>query len=876
MKPEVFRAAHLTCEFQSNPVGVDCLRPRFSWKIFHEERGQFQTACHILVASSEELINRDVGDCWDSREVISDNNILVPYGGKKLTSLERFFWKVRVADRHGQWCRFSSVHTFVTGILYKSEWKASWIGFAGGANGQGILARRQVTLKDNIKSAFIAVTGLGYYELYINGDKVGDHVLDPGLTDYTRHVLYCVYDVASYLHLGSNVLGMILGNGWHGAPRFLLQLRIVYRDGTDERILSETDAGWQIGRSQFVENSIFDGEVYDARLEKDGWSESSYQFEKFDRIQNGWIHAMALSAPGGQMKSQTMAPIRILEEIIPRRLPDGAVSNGMVYDVGQNIAGWVSIRAKGNRGDRITMRYAETLYEDGSVNQENLRTALARDVYICRGAGKEIYAPRFTYHGFRYVQVECEGNVQLYEITAQRVGSDIRRTGRFSCSHVLLNEIDRMIVETERNNIHSIPTDCPQRDERMGWVNDATVRAEESVCHFDMAALYEKWVQDIRDTQDVSGAIADTAPFYFGKRPADPVGSAYLLIPWLLYLHYGDQSCMETYYESMKRWEEFLESIAEDHIIYFSRFGDWASPRSECEDSQFGSGAVSRSTPGSFLSSGYSYLNCRILGKFAKVLEISEDVVYYNKLAEEIRCSVLRHFWDEEKAVFCKGSQASFAFALKLGIVPEKYHDRFVENYLAEVERHGYHLSTGNQCTKYLLETLTEEGHVDLACRILCQQDYPGWGYMVRNGATTVWERWEYAVGREMNSHDHPMHGAVASWFFQYLVGIKPDEASCGFKKILFRPFLAHQVNRAEAVLESVRGTIRFHWERTDNGLLFSAAVPVNCTAKLHFTPEREFEMEEMKDCCMEYDEGRRDCCIRFGSGQYEFVIRWK
>ena len=880
-KDEQICAIRLTCELQHNPSGIDTAVPRFSWQLFSRRRGACQSAYRILVSSSEEDILNDRGDYWDSGTTASDESVLIEYKGKKLKSLKKFYWKVRAADERGIWGDFSSVNTFITGIIDQKEWKAKWIGLAGGANGQGILVRRQFVLRDKkISSAIAAVSGLGYYELYINGDRTGDHVLDPCVTDYSRHVLYCVFDVSSQIVCGENVVGIILGNGWYGAPRLLFQLRIRYVDGTEEEIVSETDVGWQVGRSPFLENSIFDGEIYDARREKDGWLERTYCFAQADRVKNGWIHAMSLSPPGGGMCAQIMEPIRITEEKTLNERTVLKEKKRFVYDAQQNMTGWVRIRAKAEKGDRLVIYYAENLYEDGSVNQENLRTALSRDIYIFRGNEEECYAPRFTYHGFRYIQIECLGNIEIKQVTAQRVCSDIKRTGRFSCSSDLAVKIDKIAVETERNNMHGIPTDCPQRDERMGWLNDASVRAEASVYHFNMASLYEKWIRDIYDTQDEDGAIADTAPFYFGKRPADPVCSSYLIIPWLLYLHYGDLFCIKKYYESFKKWEKYLESISEGHIVYFSRFGDWASPRTECEDTEFGSGAVSKTTPGAFLSTGYSFLNCVLLSKFAQLLGREKESEYYDRLAQEIKLAMQKKFFDWESIRFCNGSEASYAFALKIGVVPAEAKAQFMDNYLGEIKRHDYHLTTGNQCTKYLLETLTEAGEGETAFKILSAKGYPGWRFMLENGATTIWERWEYAVGKEMNSHDHPMHGAVTAWFYKYLAGIAPDEKEPGFKKIIFRPYMISGIDYAEASLESIRGNIQFSWEKSGKTIKFSVRIPTNSHGEIVFSAKsgskiRETSVPENENnrWYVKCDETSEICRIECGSGQYEFEI---
>ena len=557
-----FKPINLLCEYDKFPIGTDTAKPRFSWEVECGERGRYQTAYQVIVASTLQKLDADIGDFWDSGKVDGDQSVNVVYEGKELLSRQRYYYKVRIWDNSLERSRYSNYYWFEMALLNPEDWKADWIG-PSVFGAESSLFRKEFTVKKNITRARVYISGLGYYELYINGKKVGDHVLDPAWTDYRKRVLYTTYPVEAFIDNGTNVIGVILGAGWytrshlnnvHTSTQLLLQMEIEFEDGSVECITSGPKSGWKVNsNSPIISNSIYNGEKYDARLEIEGWDTADFQKNCTEQGWKEWMNPLWMEPPGGKMASQMMEAIKVVGDLKPVSVTNPKPGI-YVYDLGQNIAGWAKLHIRGTRGSNIIMRYAELLYEDGTVNQENLRTAKAVDTYITKGSGLEVYEPRFTYHGFRYIQIEGLPEAGTDTIIGRIVHSAVEQVGSFRCSNPLLNKIQENVVWTEASNLYGLPTDCPQRDERVGWLNDMTVRAEEAVYNFNMARLYTKWERDIADTQgEVTGAIADTAPFYlYGRRPADPVCSTYLIIPWLMYLHYGDRRILEEHYEGLK------------------------------------------------------------------------------------------------------------------------------------------------------------------------------------------------------------------------------------------------------------------------------------------------------------------------------------
>jgi alpha-L-rhamnosidase len=805
--------SNLRCEYLSNPLGVDVRQPRFAWVLEHAERGQVQSAYQVLVATRLSGLDQDQGDQWDSGKVASDNSTQVVYGGKPLVSGATYFWKVRYWDGNGNASPYSQPARFDMGLLSPDDWKAQWI---GGAH----QLRTEFELPDFPARARVYICGLGYSELRINGSKVGDHVLDPAWTTYDKRVLYSTYDVTPLLKRGANAVGVMLGEGWYKSRALLLQMNIDLPNG--KRVSITSSPSWKGHDGPIVSDSVWDGEVYDATLETPGWDMPGFN-------DSGWNPAATVKAPGGVLSSQMMPPIRVVDTLTPVsiRSPRPGV---YVYDLGQNFSGWARLFVKGPRGTVVTLRYSELVYDDGMINRENIRKAKSRDIYTLRGdPNGEVYEPRFTYHGFRYVEVTgYPGTPGLDSLRGQVVHTAVGSTGNFVASKPILNQIQHIIHWGQLTNLHSIPTDCDQRDERQGWLGDAQVTAEEAMLNFDMAAFYTNFIRDIRDVQGADGTVTDTVPHRYGSRPADPAwGTAYPLLCWYMYEQYGDRRILEENYEGLKRYVEFLRSKAPDKVLRYSYYGDWV--------------AVEK-TPGELVSDAYYYYDTLLLSKIAGILGNTADAQAYAQLASDIKDAFNREFYDAKRGVYANGTQTANAMALFLDLVPKEHRGAVGGNLFEDVAyHHDSHVTTGFIGVKYLFPVLTSQGQSDLAYDVATQTTYPSWGYMIANGATTLWELWQKRTGPSMNSHNHPMFGSVGAWFYQALGGINLGTDGAGYRHIHIHPEVVRDLTSVSATVDTIRGTVSSSWTHQPGIITLYATIPVNSDGQIFIPKEEEW-----------------------------------
>lgn len=832
------KLTHLNTDSAHCPLGIDNPRPRLSWQLAGEGRGIIQTAYQVQAAASPDALENGP-HLWDSGPVQSSQNTGIVYGGPALDSTQRVYWRARAWDWQGQPTTFSEPTWFEMGLLHPQDWQADWIGFPAGFAGKALYYRKEFTVEQPVLRARLYGVALGYGEFHLNGQVLDqdDHghkrVLDPAPTRYDRRVLYSTFDVTHLLQQGQNVIGVIAGNGWYGAPKLILHLRITWQDGSETRVVTgkqgQGGSWWRVGQGAVQTQGVFDGETYDATLEDPGWDQPGDAVEQ-NEFSMRWTGAMVVEAPGGELAAQPLEAMRVVASLPPQAVRE--VKPGVwVFDFGQNLAGWARLQVQGQRGSQVTLRFAESCYEDGTVNQENLRSARATDCYILRGGGLETWEPRFTYHGFRYVQVEGLPSAPGPQaLTARVVRTAVPQAGAFACSDDLLNRIAEMVRWTEGSNLHGIPTDCPQRDERMGWMNDLAARTEEALCNFNLARLFAKFITDIHDSQEPSGAIPDTVPYRWGSLPADPVSVSYLLIPWHLYRWYGDARTLVDHFDGMRAWVDYLASRAEEGILSYSYYGDWAPPVAEAQDGSIGSSAISKATPGPLVSTAFFYYSARLLAQIAETVGSPDLRDHYNHLAETIAQAFHRQFWDEQNGGYGSNNQACNTLALYMGLAPEPVRARVLDNLVADIAAHGDHLTTGNLCTKYLLEVLSDLGRGDVALRLARQTTYPSWGYMIANGATTVWERWEKATGSGMNSHNHPMLASVGSWLVKYAAGLDLQPGAVGFNRLRIAPRVPG-LTWAKASLETVQGRVSVEWHQDEDEVLLIAEVPANTHA---------------------------------------------
>jgi len=828
---------HLKCEYTGNPIGIDIPRPRLGWVVESTHRAANQTAYQVLVSSNEEALLAGRGDLWDSGRVKSNDSIHIIYNGADLRSRQRCWWKVRIWDGNDLQSEWSDAVNWEMALLNPSDWRAKWIG-APSFNPDGMtytpparFFRRVFEISKPAISARVYVCGLGFYELYLNGEKVGDHVLSPNQTNYDRRDLdrlaypfddktvqrvdYLTFDITKSIAAGKNAVGAILGNGWYnqrdrtvegdmwyGLPKVIVQLEIDFADGTRQELLS--DETWSVSDAgPIVHNGIFSGERYDARLEMEGWST-----QNFDA--SAWQSAIQVQAPTGLLTAQYSLPDRVVGTIAAV----SSVESGprvTRFDFGQNLAGWARIEIEGVRGTSVPLQFLE----------DNRQGYAQADCYVLKGGSRETYEPRFTWHGFRFVDVA--GSEELrnrLRIEARVVHTDVKDAGDFQCSNVLFNRILHNYRWSQRSNMHcGVPSDCPHR-ERVGYTGDGHTSAEAAIFNFDMSRFYTKWLRDISDAQNSdTGSVPHSAPFE-GGGGGPPWGSAFVILPWLLYLYYGDRRVLEEHYTGMKRWVEYLKTRTDkDGIVICEEPGDWDLGEWATLDRV--------EIPPALVNTCYYAHVAQLMEKSAAVLGNTQDSAWFHSLADAAATAVNRRFFNQSRAQYWEGRQGANVFPLAFGLVPQE-HKKAVLDRLAEiiVNENDSHFDTGMFATRLVIKVLTEGGRGDLAYNIMNQQTKPGFGWQIAQGATTLWENWNGE-----NSHNHPMFGGVCEWFYQALAGISPDPQSPGFKHVLIKPYLLGDLSHVEARYRSVHGEIRSSWTKNEEEFNLSLTIPGNCTA---------------------------------------------
>lgn len=844
----------LRTEYKVNPIGIDTKKPGLSWKITSTVNEQYQTAYQILVATSPQNLSSGRADLWDSKKVESSQSIHIPYDGKPLESKQQCWWKIRIWDKNGKASKWSEPAVFETGMLSPGDWQAEWIKteieFSEYSYPSPYL-RKEFNISKKIKSARLYCTALGLYELHINGRKVGDQVFTPGYTSYEKRLQYQVYDVTNMLIAGTNATGVILGNGWYRVfnpnnrsmqdiqdLEVLAQLEITFTDGSKQII--GTNGSWKSSTAAILKSEIFNGEIYDARLYPEGWNNPGFDDSK-------WKGVIVTKSTKDNLVGSISEPIRKIEEVKPVKViktPAGET----VLDMGQNMVGWCRLKVNAPAGTVITLRHAEILDQQGNFYTTNLRGAKQELVYTCKGGATEVFEPHFTFQGFRYVAVSgYPSEVTTDLITGIVIHSDLDITGSFSCNNELINQLQHNILWGQKGNFLDVPTDCPQRNERIGWTGDIQVFAPTACFNMNSAAFLTKWLRDLAADQHEDGQVPHVIPDDFGRASATGWSDAALIVPWNIYLNYGNPVILEEQYESMKGWVDFMANDTENSVLWIPQstdrqYGDWLSFATTRSDYP---GAY---TSTDLLANAYFYHSTGLLTRSAAITGKTEDARKYSELQQKIKEAFGKEFITPNGRL-SSDTQTAYVVALSFGLIPNHLEKAAAQRLADDVNKFG-HITTGFLGTGNICHVLTKYGHFEEAYKLLYRKEYPSWLYPVTKDATTIWERWDGIKPDgsfqtpSMNSFNHYAYGAIGDWLYKVVAGINPDTNDPGYKSIVLKPCPYGEMNNVKAWHESPYGKIVSEWT-IENGIMkWTVTIPVNSKATL-FVPSKGSTLSE-------------------------------
>ena len=874
---------HLTTENLVNPIGIDVATPRFSWQLVSNQRNTSQTAWELKVLSGKNIV-------WNSGKVASSQSVQVAYAGKALQPATRYQWQVRVWDNNGSTTAWSTPASFETALMETGNWKAQWIspGFTEDAiNRPPILFRKAFAINKKIQSARAYITSHGMYEAQINGQRVSDACLSPGWTSYNKRLQYQVYDVTSLLAGGQNAVGVSVGSGWYrshlawennknvfGADVSLLfQLNITYTDGTTDLVLS--DGSWKSSTGSIRYAEIYNGETIDMRQEKTGWTKAGYSDASWSSAQIANHSKDVLIATYNEpvKKHETFKPIKVLTT------PNGKT----VLDFGQNLVGWVMVKAKGNSGDSIVIKHAEVLDKYGNFYTDNLRAAKATATYILDGKEERILEPHFTFFGFRYILVEgYPGEIKPENFTAVALYSDMQPTGNFVCSNALLNQLQHNIQWGQRGNFLDVPTDCPQRDERLGWTGDAQAFSRTAAFNFGVNNFFSKWMRDVAADQGADGLVPHVIPNVLGANSGASTGWADVstIVPWNMYLAYGDKRMVEDQYTSMKAWVNYMQNQSKNDLWQTGfHFGDWLFYRPF--DDNDGMAAV---TDKYLIAQCFYAHSTELLIKAATLLGKTEDAATFQALLQKIRAAFVREYLTPNGRLV-SGTQTAYVLALQFDMLPDSLRSQAAERLVQNIKIYNNHLTTGFLGTPYLCHVLSRFGHTDIAYKLLLQETYPSWLYPVKMGATTIWERWDGQKPDStfqtpnMNSFNHYAYGAIGDWMYRVIAGLDTYEDGAGYKHIKIQPHPGGNLTSAAATLQTNYGTAGINWVIKGSELTLDVEIPANTHADIFIPASTADAITESGKPISQQKEiqvtGKEDqyVVVKTGGGKYHFVV---
>ena len=875
-----------------NPVGIETVQPRFSWQLQSGKRNVLQTAYEIRVGSDATSLSSTKDLVWNSGKVSSDSSVFVSYKGGPLQSGKRYYWQVRVWDNSGKASAWSVPSFFQMAFLTPSDWKARWIepGFEEDSLRPSPLFRKEFSSPKKIKSATAYITAHGLYEAQINGKRIGDAWFTPGWTSYHKRLQYQVYDVTDLVRQGNNAVGITLGSGWYRGfltwdviPNnygkdiaLLFQLNIAYTDGTTENILS--DESWKSSTGEIRYADIYQGETIDARKEKRGWATAGYNDKDWSgvKVVNHPMNTLVTTINEPVKKHETFQPLKIFTT------PKGE----KVIDFGQNLVGWVVVKANGKRGDTIKINHAEVLDKAGNFYTENLRNAKCENNYVLKGAGEEIFEPHFTWQGFRYIKVTgCPGELKSENFTAVALYSSMKPAGTFSTSNPLINQLQQNIQWGQKGNFLDVPTDCPQRDERLGWTGDAQVFFRTASFNMDVHNFFAKWLKDVAADQRPDGKVPDVVPNVLAYPNGGATGWADVatIVPWNLYLAYGDRRLLEEQYPGMKAWVKFMTDSSTNHLWNRGfHYGDWLSYM--LDNDLHGRSAL---TDKYLIAQCFFAHSTQLLIHAAKVLGKTEDVSAYQELIKHIKDAFVKEYLTENGRL-SSNTQTAYVLALNFDMLPENRRGQAVDRLVENIRNYNNHITTGFLGTPYICHVLSRFGKTDVAYDLLLQETFPSWLYPVKMGATTIWERWNGIrpdstfEPASMNSFNHYAYGAIGDWMYRQMVGLDTEEDGVGYRKIRIQPHIGGGFTHAAVTYQTPYGKVSSGWKIENGKLLLEAEIPANTTATIYIpasSADRVLEgrrnISSVKNIQLGIG-GNGYVQMTVGSGKYSFSTDWK